>query len=138
MMRRVGAIPLKTLNIVNFNEAYMQKVIQIISLLFCFSFIGGCSFCPTFKADVTQGNVIKCEAVDQLRLGMTVPQVLDIMGGHPVLENTFCQNRLHYVYLFERHGHMLIKKRVVLVFDNGKLVSIDRNVPPGPDIYPSY
>ncbi|CAN5226633.1 hypothetical protein BH10PSE19_BH10PSE19_06170 [soil metagenome] len=116
----------------------MQKLTQIISLVSCLSLMGGCYFCPTFKPDVTQGNIIKVEAVDQLRLGMTSQQVITLMGGHPVLENSFSQNRLHYVYIFERSGKILVKKRVVLYFDQGRLAKIDRDIPMKTDIYPPY
>lgn len=115
----------------------MQNFIRIITLAFCFILITACHFCPTFKPDVTQGNIIKPEIVDQLRIGMSVEQVFAIMG-HPVLENTFSQNRLHYVYLFERGGRVLVKKRVVLYFDRGRLAKIDRDVPTIADVYPRY
>lgn len=119
------------------NEALMQKLTQIISLVSCLTLLSGCYLCPTFKPDVSQGNIIKVETIDQLRLGMTSQQVVTLLG-HPVLENTFSQNRLHYVYIFERGGRVLVRKRVILYFDNGRLAKIDRDIPAKADVYPPY
>lgn len=104
----------------------MQK--KILNLVALFTLVLGLSAC-IHKVDVEQGNVITQDMVNQLRPGMTSDQVQFIMG-HPVLVETFENNRADYVYTFQPNGGRITKKRVTLLFSGGKLMSIDGTLHP--------
>lgn len=81
------------------------------------------------KIDVEQGNIITQDMVNQLHPGMTSDQVQFIMG-HPVLVETFENNRSDYVYTFQPGGKSITEKRVTLMFNDGRLTSINGTLHP--------
>ncbi len=104
----------------------MQK--KILNLLALFILIFSLSAC-IHKVDVEQGNVITQDMINQLHPGMTSDQVQFIMG-HPVLVETFENNRADYVYTFQPNGGSITKKRITLLFNGGVLTSISGTLHP--------
>lgn len=98
---------------------------KIISLTLIALLLSGCSFLRPHKMDVEQGNVYNQEEVSQLKPGMSQSQVKNIMGN-PVLENIFDDNRLEYVYTFQPGYGKRVEKRVICIFQNGRLKEILR------------
>ena len=89
--------------------------------------LAGCSYLHPYRPNIQQGNVISANRVSQLQLGMSQTQVISIMGT-PVLQNTFANNRLVYVYqLLPNHGTN-VEKIVTLTFSNGRLVNIQKQI----------
>ena len=69
--------------------------------------------------------------VDQLKPGMSMEQVEQIMGV-PVLSSTFDPNRLDYIYTYTK-GKEYKYQRVTLTFQDDKLVNIAGTLVPGSD-----
>lgn len=88
--------------------------------------LAGCSFFHPYRPNVQQGNIISKTKVQQLHTGMGMRQVENIMGK-PVLENTFDNNRLVYVYEMNPNRGKIVKKRVILTFRNYRLVKIEKS-----------
>lgn len=105
----------------NGNDSKMQR--KILNTLALFLLSLSLSAC-IHKVTIEQGNVITQDMVNQLRTGMTSDQVQFIMG-HPVLVETFEANRADYVYTLQTNGGPIGKKRITLLFQDGRLTSIN-------------
>lgn len=100
----------------------MKNLLLIILLT-----LSGCSIFSVHHMDIEQGNVITPEMVNNLRTGMTVDDVKNVMGT-PVLMNTFTNHRIDYVYTIQPGNRTRTEKYLTLIFYNGKLTSIQGNM----------
>src|SRR3990167_1054891 len=98
----------------------MNKLILLVILTVM---LPGCAIIRPHKNDVDQGNVITASEVERLHTGMSEDAVREVMGD-PVTVNIFEDNRLNYVYTMQRGYENLKIKRVVCVFEYGRLVDI--------------
>lgn len=83
----------------------------------------GCSslkFPGVYRLKVQQGNYIKQEDVDKLKIGMTKRQVRYVMGT-PLVEDTFNTNRWDYYFSTRKGDETLREKRFSVFFENDKL-----------------
>jgi len=71
----------------------MRKFQLIILLLASLAFASGC----VYRANISQGNLIKQEDLDQVEVGMTRNQVRFLLGT-PMIDDPFHANRWDYVY----------------------------------------
>jgi len=93
----------------------------ILALIFAtFAFSSGC----VYRANISQGNLIKQEDLDQVEVGMTRNQVRFLLGT-PLVDDPFHQDRWDYVY-FIRIGRdpATFKRWVTIVFDNDVVAEI--------------
>ena len=95
---------------------YKNKLICLLILL-----LTGCSLVT--KPQIIQGNIITPEMVSRLHVGMTPPQVVNVMGT-PVLANIFSPNRMEYVYTYQDLRTNRKETRVSCLFQNGSLKEI--------------
>jgi outer membrane protein assembly factor BamE len=77
-----------------------------------------------YKVEVVQGNVITSEQVAIARPGLTRAQVRDVLGS-PLLADPFHADRWDYVFTIRRQGAAPQLRRVVVLFKNDVLASID-------------
>jgi len=78
------------------------------------------------RIDLQQGNTIKLEQLERLKIGMDKRDVLDIMGN-PMLSDPFHNQRWDYIYRFIPGKGFERKSRLTLYFDNNKLKTIDES-----------
>lgn len=84
----------------------------------------GCRHIPVgYDIEVQQGNIINQENIQQLKLGMTREQVIEIMG-EPVVINTFDSRCWDYVYTKVSRKQAFTKNKVTLIFENDRLAKI--------------
>jgi outer membrane protein assembly factor BamE (lipoprotein component of BamABCDE complex) len=93
-------------------------------------FIGGCAtfdrYAPTwrslgvYKIDINQGNYLSQDMVDKLKVGMTQPQVKQLLGT-PLVSSPFRADRFDYVYEFTRQGRVLEHRNFTVYFADGKV-----------------
>lgn len=95
--------------------------------MICCLFLSGCGVFHAYRPDIQQGNVLNEKTVQQVRVGMDKLQVESLLG-EPVLQNTFDQNQLLYVYNFIPNRGKLVKKRLILTFSKNKLVKIEKSL----------
>ncbi|HLB42557.1 MAG TPA: outer membrane protein assembly factor BamE [Gammaproteobacteria bacterium] len=100
----------------------MKKIISL-TMVFLILILPGCSLFRVHKFDIEQGNILSQENIARLRIGMTETEVKSIMGN-PVLINVFTPDRLNYVYSFQKGHEKITVKRVILIFQSGKLREI--------------
>ncbi len=87
--------------------------------------LSGCSFFRVHKLDVVQGNHFTLADVDALHVGMSEENVKAIMGS-PTLMNIFTPNRVTYIYTYQPSYGQRTEKRVICLFIQGRLQSIQR------------
>ena len=83
------------------------------------------SFPAVHKVDVQQGNLITDEMVELLRPGLTQRQVQYVMGT-PLVIDTFNPNHWDYVYQYRFGDGTIEKRKVRVIFEQDRLVSIEQ------------
>jgi outer membrane protein assembly factor BamE len=84
--------------------------------------LSGCSL--VYKMDLSQGNLIDQEMVDQLKPGMSKRQV-ELVMGTAQLASPFNQDRWDYVSSASRRGRTPVVKSLTLYFDADVLARIE-------------
>jgi len=77
-----------------------------------------------YRIEVVQGNVITSEQVALARTGLTRAQVRDVLGS-PLLADPFHADRWDYVFTIRRQGAAPQSRRIVVLFKNDVLASIE-------------
>ncbi len=93
------------------------KQIFLLSLMLALS---GCWL--VYKPDIRQGNLIEPKNVDKIKVGMSVPEVIQIMG-YPVMVNPFPDNRLIYVYSLQPGHGEFMAKQLIIYFAEGRVTN---------------
>ena len=84
--------------------------------------LGGCGV--IYKVDVYQGNLLKPQNVEQLRVGLNKRQVMELLGS-PAVNDPFHQDRWDYVATVSKRGGEPEIHNLVLTFDGELLASIE-------------
>ena len=86
----------------------------------------GTSGC-VYRANISQGNIVEEEDLDQVEIGMTRNQVRFLLGT-PMIDDPFHQNRWDYVYYVKIGRNDASAKRwVTILFDDDTVSEIQRN-----------
>ena len=110
----------------------MRKSLSYIVLALL---VAGCSYMPSIpfigphKIDVQQGNFITQDMIDKLKPGMSRNQVRFALGT-PLIADPFHPDRWDYVYVLEKQGRVVEKRRIVVVFKGDELARIEGDVVP--------
>ncbi len=76
------------------------------------------------RLDLQQGNTVKLEQLESIKIGMTKPEVRKIMGS-PMLSDPFHNQRWDYIYRFIPNKGFQRKSLLTLYFEDDVLVKID-------------
>lgn len=80
-----------------------------------------------YRANISQGNLIKEEDLDQVELGMTKNQVRFLLGT-PLIDDPFHVDRWDYVYFITiGRQDAKFKRWVTVIFDEGKVGEIRKD-----------
>jgi outer membrane protein assembly factor BamE len=103
-------------------------------LLSSLPFLAACSNMPDvtshlspFRIDVRQGNYVSQDMVARLKPGMTRDQVRFALGT-PLVADVFHGNRWDYVYRFQPGRGEAQLRRLIVFFENDKLVRVGGDV----------
>ncbi len=100
---------------------------RVLIALFCLTFVLYTPSCiHPHKAPVSQGNLLRDEDIERLNIGMTKEQVVFLIG-QPILVQPFAKARWDYVYMSRRGFQEPVRKNLVLIFENDKLIRIKDN-----------
>lgn len=85
------------------------------------------SLAGCFKPEIRQGNFIDDDMIAKVKVGMTQPQVMFVMG-RPMVQDPFHQSQWDYVrYVNPNDGDPIQNWHVIVHFDStGKVASIDQ------------
>lgn len=100
-------------------------MLRLFLLLISLATLSACAYIHPYHAPIQQGNIINTQDVAQLRTGMTAEEVTNVMGS-PVLKTLFNNNQFAYIYTLKPNNGDLVYKRVVLTFQNNRLMQIDK------------
>jgi outer membrane protein assembly factor BamE len=89
----------------------MRRIPLLVLLLLTFAFANAC----VYRANISQGNLIKQEDLDQVEIGMTQNQVRFLLGT-PMINDPFHTDRWDYVYYLKVGREDAGFKRWVSVF----------------------
>ncbi len=87
-------------------------------MLLILSVAGGC----VYQANLSQGNLLKQEDLDQVEVGVTRRQVRFLLGT-PMIDDPFHEDRWDYVYYLKIGRDDAIFKRWISIFFDGEKVS---------------
>lgn len=73
-----------------------------------------------YRIDINQGNYLSQDVVDKVKVGMTGPQVKQLLGT-PLVASPFRTDRWDYVYEFSRQGRVVEHRNFTVYFADGKV-----------------
>jgi outer membrane protein assembly factor BamE len=76
------------------------------------------------RIDIQQGNYVTQEMVDRIKPGMSRSQVRFGLGT-PLVVDPFHPDRWDYVYVLQKSGRVVEKRRIVAVFEEDKLLRLE-------------
>ena len=80
-----------------------------------------------YRANISQGNIVEEEDLDQVEVGMTRNQIRFLLGT-PMIDDPFHMNRWDYVYYVKIGRNDASAKRwISILFDDDKVSEIRRN-----------
>lgn len=98
----------------------MRKLILLLMIVLSLTSAGGC----VYRANISQGNLIKQDDLDQVEVGMTRNQVRFLLGT-PMIDDPFHEGRWDYVYFITiGRDPATFKRWVTIVFENDVVVEI--------------
>lgn len=108
----------------------MRKLFISVLFLLTLALAGGCVYQPS----LAQGNLLKQEDLDQLKVGMTRTQVRFLIGT-PMVDDPFHHNRWDYVYYLRIGRNPATFKRWVSIhFDDDIVEEIVKEQELSPDL----
>ena len=109
----------------------MRKLLPLILLAFVsVTVTSGC----VYRQNISQGNLIKQEDLDQAEVGMTRNQIRFLLGT-PMIDDPFHTDRWDYAYYF-RIGRedVTFTRWVSIIFEGEKVIEIRKDQPLNPDM----
>ena len=96
------------------------KLIAVAGLTCCLAACKNFAFPGVHKIEIQQGNIVTQDMVNQLKPGMTKPQVRFVLGT-PLIADSFHQNRWDYFYSLNDQESPEKRERISVFFADGKL-----------------
>jgi outer membrane protein assembly factor BamE len=109
------------------NHTRFKNILLILPFITVLSlFSSSCaSWLPdAHRQDVRQGNEIKRETLNKVRIGMKKSDITSLLGN-PTLKDPFHANRWDYIYLYIEGRKEAEQSRVTLFFSGDELIRID-------------
>lgn len=111
-------------------RAAARPALRVLPLALVAMFLAACAaadrYAPSwrslgvYKIDINQGNYLSQDTVDKLKVGMTQPQVKQLLGT-PLVTSPFRADRWDYVYEFSRLGQVVEHRNFTVYFADGKV-----------------
>jgi outer membrane protein assembly factor BamE len=108
----------------------MQKLPAVILIAALLTVVSGC----VFRANISQGNLIEQDDLDQIEVGMTRNQIRFLLGT-PMIDDPFHKDRWDYVYYLKIGRKDTVAKRwVSILFSGDKVGEIRKDLELDPDL----
>jgi outer membrane protein assembly factor BamE len=114
----------------------LSSIQKLISLAGCAAaLLTGCQYVPMipgitpYRIDIQQGNYVTQDMVAKLKPGMTKSQVRFALGT-PLVVDVFHTDRWDYVYVLQKGGRVREHRRIIVLFEQDKLLRIEGDVAP--------
>ncbi len=99
---------------------------SLLIILFAFT-TTACSIIEPYKFDITQGNDINDEKLEQVKKGMTESQVIYLIGN-PSIKNSLSENRWDYVVYVTDPKDKVTHRLITILFDGGIVTDIQEKI----------
>ncbi|MEX2495843.1 MAG: outer membrane protein assembly factor BamE [Woeseia sp.] len=99
------------------SQITVRKLLIVFLILFTLPIASSC----VYQASLSQGNLLKQEDLDQLKVGMTRSQVRFLLGT-PMIDDPFHEERWDYVYYLRVGRDKATFKRWVSIYFDGDTV----------------
>ncbi len=76
------------------------------------------------KIDIQQGNLLSTEQIEQVEVGMSRGDVVELLG-RPITSNQLNENRWDYIFSINRSGEKPNVKRLSLDFENDVVKTLE-------------
>ena len=97
-----------------------------LALAIALGLLAAASGC-VYRANISQGNIVEEEDLDQVAIGMTRNQVRFLLGT-PMIADPFHQDRWDYIYYVKIGRNDATAKRwVTILFEDDTVSEIQRN-----------
>jgi outer membrane protein assembly factor BamE len=107
-----------------------MKKLALLALLAALLALAGC----VYRLNISQGNLIKQDDLDQVELGMTRSQVRFLLGT-PLIDDPFHADRWDYVYYLKLgRDDAGFKRWVSIFFEDDKVSEILKEQELSPDL----
>ena len=121
-------------------RARALRALPVLALALAVLALAGCTsadksrsgLLEPYRFDLPQGNYVTQDLLDQIKVGMTREQVRFALGS-PLLVNGFRPDRWNYVFRYQHANGSADLRRVVIVFDDGRVKAIDADALPPRD-----
>ena len=108
----------------------MQRFKLILLVIVTLATASGC----VFRANISQGNLVKQEDLDQVQIGMTRGQIRYLLGT-PMIDDPFHADRWDYVYYLKiGRQDAGFKRWVSIVFEDDKVVELYKDLELDPNL----
>ena len=106
----------------------MKWLRTIACLVCCMAALSGCEkgLLTIHKIDVQQGNALKAEDVEKIKLGMNREQVLFVLAS-PLVVDSFHPDRWDYIYMLKPGYAPTQRSQLTLIFDRDKVIEMIRH-----------
>jgi len=108
----------------------MRKIIHLALIITTLALSSAC----VYRANISQGNLIKQEDMDQVEVGMTRNQVRFLLGT-PLIDDPFHKARWDYVYYITiGRDSAAFKRWVTIVFEDDVVTEISKEQELNPNL----
>ncbi len=108
----------------------MQKLRALILIAALFTVVSGC----VFRANISQGNLIEQDDIDQIEVGMTRKQIRFLLGT-PMIDDPFHKDRWDYIYYLKLGRKDAVAKRwLSVMFADDTVSEIRQDLELDPDL----
>lgn len=107
----------------------MFKILLMSLIVSALALSGGC----VYRANISQGNLIEQDDLDQAEVGMTRVQIRFLLGT-PMIDDPFHKDRWDYIYYLKiGRDDATFKRWVSILFENDIVIEIrqDQELAPG-------
>jgi outer membrane protein assembly factor BamE len=108
----------------------MRKLLLLALAFSTLAFTSGC----VYRANISQGNLIEQEDLDQVEVGMTRNQIRFLLGT-PLIDDPFHAERWDYIYYIRiGRNDAAFKRWVTIVFENNIVTEVTRDQDLNPNL----
>ena len=108
----------------------MQTLRFLLLVLMALALTSGC----VYRANISQGNLVKQDDLDQVKMGMTKSQIRYLLGT-PMIDDRFNVDRWDYVYYLKvGRQDAGFKRWVSIVFEDDKVVELYKDLELNPSL----
>ena len=103
-----------------------MKIKKTFALLMMTISLSGCSYLYdkfVYQIDVTQGNYIDDEKLNDIKIGMTQEQIIFLLGS-PMLIDQFDSSKWYYIRYIKPGGKPAQQANIILTFKDKILIDI--------------